>query len=192
MLEVRVMSQRRNPTETAVVVPIDAAEVVVAEHRRNLDAAASWGVPAHVTILYPFVHPMALDEAVLSRLGAALNSVPAFECSFTRCQWFSEAVLWLAPEPVQPFRDLTSAVWHAFPEYPPYGGAFDDVVPHLTVGEVGERRRGSLEQLRAAEADVSPQLPIRTRVDRVLLIAGTNVANSWYSVQEFRLAPAVE
>jgi 2'-5' RNA ligase len=191
-MEVRVVVHRRDPTETAVIVPIDAAEVVVAEHRRKLDAATSWGVPAHVTVVYPFVHPMAADDAVLSRLGAALSSVPAFECSFTRCQWFGAAVLWLAPEPEQPFRDLTTAVWQAFPEYPPYGGAFDDVVPHLTVGEVSERGRGSLQQLRAAEADVSPQLPIRTRVDHVLLIAGTNVADSWYTMREFCLSPAVE
>jgi hypothetical protein len=186
------MPQKRDPTETAVIVPIDAAEVIVAEHRNNLDAAASWGVPAHVSVLYPFVHPMAVDDAVLSRLGTALSSVPAFECSFNCCQWFGEAVLWLAPEPEQPFRDLTSAVWHAFPEYPPYGGAFDDVVPHLTVGEVGERRRGSLQQLRAAEADVGQQLPIRARVDQVLLIAGTNAADSWYTIREFLLSPLVE
>ena len=23
-------------------------------------------------------------------------------------------------------------MWRAFPQYPPYGGAYDDVVPHLT------------------------------------------------------------
>lgn len=180
-------SQKRSATESAVIVPVSAAEAVVAEHRRNLDAAASWGVPAHVSILYPFVHPTEIDDVVLGRLGAALSSVPAFECSFSRCRWFGETVLWLAPEPEQQFRDLTSAVWQAFPRYPPYGGAFDDVVPHLTVGEVGERRRGSLQELRAAEAAVAPQLPIRTHVDHALLVAGTRTAMSWYAVRRFPL-----
>ncbi|SNX94810.1 2'-5' RNA ligase superfamily protein [Geodermatophilus sabuli] len=186
------MHQSRDPTETAVIVPIGAAEDVVADHRRALDAAATWGVPAHVTVMYPFVHPTAVDAAVLGRLGAALSSVPAFECSFARCQWFGEAVLWLAPDPEQPFRDLTAAVWQAFPEYAPYGGAFDGVVPHLTVGEVGERRRGSVQQLRTAEAEVSVQLPIRAGVDHALLIAGTHAADSWYTIREFPLRPVVD
>jgi 2'-5' RNA ligase len=187
-----MMPLREAATETAVMVPIDAAEVAVAEHRRRLDAAAAWGVPAHVTILYPFVHPEAVDEELLCRLGDALSSVSAFGCAFTECKWFGEAALWLAPEPEQPFRDLTSAVWRAFPEHPPYGGAFDDVVPHLTVGEVGKRRRGSVQELRAAEASVRPQLPIEAHVGRVLLIAGTNAANSWHTIREFSLPPAVE
>ena len=135
-------------------------------------------------MLSPFVEPESVDDAVLSRLDTALSSVPAFDCSFSRCQWFGEDVLWLAPEPHQPFRDLTSAVWRAFPEYPPYGGVFAEVVPHLTVGE---RRRGTMAQLRAAEAAVRLRLPFRAHVDHALLIAGTNADNSWHTVEEFRL-----
>jgi len=41
--------------------------------------------------------------------------------------------VYLAPEPAQPFRRLTLALFDRFPEHPPYGGAFDDVVPHLSL-----------------------------------------------------------
>lgn len=47
------------PTQTAVIVPVPAAEALVGSHRRRLDRAAGWGVPAHVTVLYPFLHPEA-------------------------------------------------------------------------------------------------------------------------------------
>ncbi len=57
--------------------------------------------------------------------GSALQRMPAFDCAFGRREWFGEDVPWLAPEPDEPFRDLTAAVWRAFPEQPPYGGAFD-------------------------------------------------------------------
>jgi 2'-5' RNA ligase len=182
------MANAATATETAVIIPIDAVEPAVAEHRRQLDVAASWGVPAHVSVLYPFVHPSAIDDDVISRLASALVSVPAFDCTFARCDWFGEEVLWLAPEPDGPFRALTSAVWRVFPDYPPYGGVFDDVVPHLTVGD---RRRGSASALQAAAATVSQQLPIRARIDWAVLIAGTAEPNSWHSVHEFRLpAPA--
>ncbi len=131
----------------------------------------------------PFVEPRTVDDALLNRLGTALSSAPAFDCSFSRCQWFGEDVLWLAPEPEQPFRFLTSALWQAFPDHPPYGGIFAEVVPHLTVGE---RRRGTMAQLRAAEAAVRLRLPVMAYVDQALLIAGTEAENSWHTVREFK------
>jgi hypothetical protein len=67
-------------TETAVIVPVEAADPAVADHRRRLDAAAAWGVGAHVSILVPFVPPAAVDDAVLARLSAAVGAVPAFDC----------------------------------------------------------------------------------------------------------------
>src|SRR6266704_7013965 len=40
---------------------------------------------------------------------------------------------YLAPQPAQPLRALTAAVTETWPQTPPYGGMFDEVVPHLTV-----------------------------------------------------------
>lgn len=57
-------------------------------------------------------------------------------------------------------------------------------MPHLTVGE---RRRGSVAELRAAEKAVSRQLPITATVNRAVLIAGTAEADSWRTVAEFPL-----
>ena len=145
--------------------------------------AASQGILAHITVLSPFVDPETVDDTLLNRLGTALRSVPAFDCSFSRCRWFGEDVLWLAPEPQQPFRDFTLAVWRAFPGHPPFGGIFADLVPHMTVGE---RRRGTMAELRAAEAAVCAHLPIKAHVDHALLMAGTNTEDSWQTVQEFR------
>lgn len=170
--------------ETAVVVEILAAEPAVAEHRRRLDVAASWGVGAHVSVLYPFVDLSAIGDEVLRRLGAAIRSVSAFDCAFRRCAWFDQDVVWLAPDPSRPFRDLTAAVWAQFPQFPPYGGEFDDVVPHLTLGE---RSRGTLEELRTAAAEVDAALPITTYVDRAALIAGRPEPDSWRTVHEFPL-----
>lgn len=178
------MIEKPQPTQTALIVAVPELERAVAEHRRRLDVAASWGVPAHVTVLYPFVPPDAVDAELIARLGKALASVEPFDCEFSRSEWFGEDVVWLAPDPDQPFRALTDAVWKRFPQYPPYGGTFDDVVPHVTVGESG---RGSLAELRAAEVAVRAHLPIRTRIERVLLIAGTEAPDSWSTIREFSL-----
>jgi 2'-5' RNA ligase superfamily len=175
------------PTQTAVIVPVPDADSLVDEHRRHLDVTASWGVPAHVSVLYPFVEPAQVDGYLFATLAAVFGSVAAFDCRFSRTQWFGQDVLWLAPEPAQPFRDLTAAVWGAFPHHPPYGGAHDDVVPHLSIAE---RRLGSLCAVQRAEQAVQTGLPLSTNIERVLLIAGTQAPNSWRVLHEFRLGTA--
>lgn len=56
---------------------------------------ASWGVPAHVSVLYPFVEPAQVDDDLIATLAAVLGAVSAFDCCFARTQWFGKDVLWL-------------------------------------------------------------------------------------------------
>ena len=100
-----------------------------------------------MTVLYPFVPPAAIDETVLDALAQAAASVPQFRAECRTTGWFDEEVLWLAPEPAPSFRALTTAVWRAFPDCQPYEGRFDDIVPHLTIGQAAP-----LEELRAGRA----------------------------------------
>ena len=175
--------------ETAVIVPIPDAEAIVADHRRRLDPAATWGVPAHVTVLFPFVPPAELDEEVLSRLAVAIHSVSTFTCVFERVEWFGDEVVWLAPEPDVPFRQLTQLVRNAFPNFPPYRGAHDDVVPHLTIGGTLPDAQA---ELRAAEAAVLPKLPFHAVVNRVVVMAGAREPGSWRTIREFSLADSCQ
>jgi 2'-5' RNA ligase len=173
-------------SETALIVPMAAAERAVSRHRASLDPAASWGVPAHVTVLYPFLPPDRIDDEVIAAVGQLVRAVPRFEVTFGRVEWFGDTVVWLAPRPDRPFRDLTAAVWDRFPEVPPYGGAYADVVPHLTIGQDAARS----ELARAADA-VSAQLPIVTAVEVVRLIAGSPEPGSWHTLCEFPLGASV-
>ncbi len=175
------------PIATALIVPVPELERVVGKHRRALDQSAPWGVPAHVTVLFPFVEPAGIDEEVLRRLREAICPIGSFGCRFEQTQWFGDDVLWLAPNPSGPFRRLTAAVWQAFPGYPPYAGAHPDVIPHLTVAE---RVVGGLEAVRAAERAVQPMLPVTAAIDQVLLIAGTWSNDSWRVLHELPLGDA--
>jgi len=173
------------PTESAVLVLVPAAEVVVASHRAGLDDAAALGVPAHVTVLYPFVPPERTDDAVISALGAAVRSVTAFDVTFRRLRWFDRSVLWLAPEPAEPFAALTAAVRGAFPGYLPYGGAHADLVHHLTVGQ--GKPAGTMES--AARA-IEPRLPVTARVNAAVLMHGSLEPDSWRVVADLPLGGA--
>ncbi len=172
-------------TESCLLVPVPEAEEAVARLRGRLDRAATLGVPAHVTILYPFVPPGAISGDVVDAAAAAVASVHAFDCVFTRASWFGRDVLWLAPEPDEPFRALTRAAHAAFPQHPPFGGIYPDVVPHLTIGD---RQAGGPRALEAAEADLTPDLPVRARVTHAWLMTGSQAVASWRVAARLPLA----
>ncbi|MHC1561953.1 2'-5' RNA ligase family protein [Actinomycetospora sp. C-140] len=170
-------------THTAVLVLVPEAEPVVGALRDALDPSARQGVPAHVTVLFPFVPAHLVDEATVAALREAVRGVGTFSCRFDAVRWFDDDFVWLAPDPAGPFDELTRRVARAFPEHPPYAGEHEPV-PHLTVGY---RRHSSLAALRDAADRLSHRLPIGAEVDRVSLLAGSFDAGGWQVVAEATL-----
>ncbi len=118
---------------TGLVVPMPDLEAVVAPHRQVWDPVAVLGAQAHVTVLFPFAPVRALDDAILERVRRALTGFAPFAVRFASVAAFPDDVLYLAPEPAATFREITAALAAEFPEYPPYHGQFEEVIPHLTV-----------------------------------------------------------
>ena len=140
--------------------------------RTRWDRAASLGVPAHVTVLFPFLAPGDLVPAARRELAAIAAATDPFEVSFTRVDRFP-TVVYLAPEPDTPFARLTAEIAARYPDHPPYGGAFEEVVPHLTVAESAT---APLDQIALAAAE---HLPIRHRVTMLeVLVEG--VEGRWH------------
>ena len=75
-------------------------------------------------------------------------------------------MLYLQPEPSEPFRQLTAAVFERWPEAPPYRSAYVDAIPHLTVAHDVEEAT-----LATIEREVAPQLPVRAWVEEAWLYA---------------------
>ena len=124
--------------ESALLLAVPEAEPVVGPWRRRHDPSAALGVPAHVTLLYPFRSPDRLDAALLAELRAFFATVPPFRFALTALARFP-TVLYLAPEPATPFQQLIDALAGRYPDTPPYGGAFTIVIPHLTVAHADDR-----------------------------------------------------
>ncbi len=163
-----------DPELTAVVVAVQEAEPLVRGLRDELDASAARGVPAHVTVLFPFLPLLEID---LSALREVIAATPAFTATFRRVGWFGDDVVWLAPEPAHPFVALTLAVQERF-GIVPYGGEHGpEPVPHLTVGH-----QAPLPRLCAAAAQVEAGLPFRAEIRAARLLAGSRLPNSWRTV----------
>lgn len=166
--------------ETALVVTVPEAEPLVSEWRAQHDWSAQRGVPAHITILYPFVPTEKVDEGLLTRLGELFAAEPAISFELAHLARFPE-VAWLAPEPSEPFKALIELVAARFPDYPPYEGAHDVVIPHLTVAE------GGVELQDRVEAAVSGHLPIRAHAGDVAFLFEDD-EGLWHEAHRFALS----
>lgn len=167
---------------SGLVVLVPEAEPVVGPLRDRWDANARYGVAAHVTVLFPFLPPAAIDETARRRLRRLFAAVPAFPYRFARTAWFDDRVLWLAPDDDRPFRQLTALVHAEFPAFPPFGGLFADPVPHLTVGH-----EAPAEDLRAAESALSGFAPVHGWTRQVTWLVQPDPARPVQVLEQFGL-----
>jgi 2'-5' RNA ligase len=166
--------------QSAVLIPVPQADSVVGRWRFEYDPVAAAGVPAHVTLVVPWLPPTEITDADLVELEEELADVAAFDFALSRVGWFGRRVLWLAPEPAEPFLKLTHRLGERF-HTPPWEDEFDEVVPHLTVAHASDG-----VELVPIAADVSTRLPLRCRAEEVWVMVGGG--GRWELRHSIRLA----
>lgn len=157
------------PGSTAIVVLAQEAEPVVGEWYAANSRAGAEGMIPHITLLVPFVPARLLDELVERRLLNVFSAAAPFDYTLPGFERFAEGVLYLAPEPPEPFIDLVQSLSAEFPDYPPNDGIYDEVIPHLTVAQTEDERL--VETITAA---VQPQLPLLARATEATLFVRDN------------------
>ena len=146
---------------SGIAVPI-ALPPALAAIRDGLDLAASLGAQPHVTALFPFAPAANLTDDVRDGLARIAATVDPFVVRFERARLFP-GVVWVEPVPDAPFRALTRSIATRWPAWPPYGGQFDTVIPHLTIAE---SETAALDRVTAA---VEAELPFEARAERLEL-----------------------
>lgn len=169
-----------DPTESGLVIPVAALEDFVARWRPQVDDAAPIGLPAHITVLYPFVPPTAVEHEI-DGLRRLFSGWPSFSYSLNEVGWFGTEVVFARPEPGAPFAALTDAV-HRRWGTPPYAGTIDDPRPHVTLG-LG----GTPEMMRAVADAAARILPLHERATGVWLVQGTSDPPVWQVTHRFEL-----
>ena len=140
-------------------------------------AAPGLSTSPHVTILDPFVPSFDLDGGVVSAVRDVVSSFAPFSYEVVRLARFP-GVLYLAPDPQEPFIGLTEALWQQFPDRPPYNGAFDEIVPHVTLS-LGPEPPGLVEH-------VQRRLPLRGYAEEVWLMM-EDPHGDWHVGERFAL-----
>ena len=166
--------------ESALVIVVPEAEPFVSDWRAQYDWSAQRGVPAHITLLYPFVPTEKVDDELLGRLRELFGAEPRIPFQLARLARFPE-VAWLAPEPSEPFKALIELIAARFPDYPPYEGIHDEVIPHLTVAE------GGTELQDRVEAAIADQLPIHAHAGHVAFLFEDD-EGLWHEAHRFPLS----
>jgi 2'-5' RNA ligase superfamily protein/aminoglycoside-2''-adenylyltransferase len=156
---------------TALIVPVRAVNGLVDRSARDA------GMPAHVTLIYPFLAGRAIDHDTELALASLIGETPGFDFTMAQTGRFP-GVVYLAPEPAAPFVELTEALARRWPECPPYGGAYEEIVPHLTVANADDPPAG-----------LAKRLPVDARADEVWLMV--RIAARWVRRARFPLGASL-
>ena len=159
--------------DSALVVPVSLPRRLERERRLHVSVAAL-GVPAHLTLLYPFVAPADLTNRDRLRIASILKRHPGFDFQLGRIRAWPTA-LYLDVRPVAPFARLVEALVAAYPAWVPYGGAFP-YLPHVTVADLPPA--DSLQPAPPPEI-ADPRRPLRRRAERAILIV-QDEAGRWH------------
>lgn len=167
---------------SAFIVKVPSAEPLAGPLRERFDATSTLGVPAHITVLIPFMDPRDITPDVLQRAQRALDRTAAFSFRLSSVGRFP-AVAYLAPEPAAPFIALTQALAGTFADYPPYAGAHAGIVPHLTVAHGADAEAD--EAALALQAALDKDGPVTAHCGSVSLIE--NSSGRWNELHVFHL-----
>ena len=129
----------------------DQAPELAAVHDELYPMRVDEGIPLTVTLLYPFLPPASIGEAMLAELREFFASQPSFSFGISRvAQWDRGRAVYGVPEPDDELRATMRALWARYPQCPPYGVPDSDPPPHasLTVdgGDDPDTLRARVEQ----------------------------------------------
>jgi 2'-5' RNA ligase len=124
------------PSERSAVIVRATLPPALERLRRRSVRVALVGVPAHLTMLHPFVAPVRLRADVRRRLASVAAATRPFDYHLRGAEAWPD-VLYAAVEPVEPFVELQRRLGEAFPDFPVYGADSGiEFVPHVTVADV--------------------------------------------------------
>ena len=159
--------------ESSIMVLVPAVERLVGPWRERYDPRAPVGVPAHITLLYPFLPPAEIDDTTVADLRRLLSTFEPFPFHLAATGRFP-GVLYLAPEPAEPFVAMSDAIAKRWPEAPPYGGKYPSTVPHLTVAHLDDSAR--IDEI---ERVIAPALPVDTIASSAWLLVQDHGGRWW-------------
>ena len=166
--------------DSVVLVPAHAAASLMRDLRLRHDPSANAGMPPHITLMFPFLPPQDLNEVNVGGLQELVRRMKPFEFELSRVNEFEPGVVYLEPEPAEPFERLTRDIGARFGLLPFAGEFGDSPVVHLTLTMPPSRMT-----LQKVAARLEGVLPVRILAEEVWLMVGSN-SSTWTTVRSIR------
>lgn len=178
------MPPLRPSRDTALILALALPPGLEGLRLQHVRDAATEGIAAHQTLLYPFAEPASLDEALLDDVARIVAGHPGWTLTLAGFGRWPDT-LYATVEPDAPLRALQAALAAAFPELPLYGEPGLRFEPHVTVAE----GPGVTDPDVPADAAWA-ELPVTREVREVQLIVRRD--GRWSVARAFPLAPGFE
>ena len=177
-----------NPQQrTALVVPVFEAVSSIQPFRAEHIPTAAVAIPPHVTIRSHFVPFEDIDGRLDNELVAFFGSRPRFRFTLERMGRFLEAdVLYLDPEPEEPFQALMRSLNRTFPQAPP--DPHPNRKMHVTIARCGVEGMDEMENRFLRECGSS--LPIEAVAREVWLYE--KLDGAWHKRKRFHLSEGID
>lgn len=173
---------------SALVILVPEAEPLVSPFRSKYDSSAVAGMAAHITINFPFLAVEQDEAGIIRDLKDLFSGYETFRYTLATVKRFP-GIIYLSPSPARPFIDLIRAVAKRFPQSPPYGGEYKNVVPHLTVAV--EENKQTIEDIYGQFTLASIRmLPIPAFAKEIWLV--DNKSGMWTKRVLFALAENIK
>ncbi len=104
--------------QTGLVIPVPAANALLASMGARYPGTVREGVPAHVSLLYPFIAAAKLDEWVRSALDELFLEQLPMTVEFAECYRRGGFVA-LRPDPIDGLTELVSKTRRHWPDVVP-------------------------------------------------------------------------
>jgi hypothetical protein len=166
--------------QTALVLPVVAADRILDHWRSRHDPSAAGGMPAHITVLAPFLDAARVGAEERTELAGLFAAHAAIEVQF-RAFGALPGILYLDPFPRAPIVDLIDDVRARWLEAQSSGGELAETVPHLTIATAVDPVTSTM-----IEGDLADRLPVRATLESAALMAFAD--GRWSELASFALA----
>ncbi|MHA6798789.1 2'-5' RNA ligase family protein [Bounagaea algeriensis] len=164
---------------TGLVLPVPEADPVLTTVSQGYPEAVR-DVPAHISLLYPFLDADALDEQHINMLDDIFRTQPPVPVTLSECRRQEDGFVYL-PATNDELTTLTETVRARWPEAVPHERRANVAEPHVTVA-----MQAPEESATRIQATVTAALPMVTVLQEAWLVVFSGTR--WHVREHFSFA----
>jgi 2'-5' RNA ligase len=169
--------------QSTLLIPVVEASESVNKWRVEYQDSAKRGMPAHITLFFPFLHPSEIGDSTITQLTHFFKKVNKFTYQLNKIENFP-LVVYLAPTNGSKFTKISQNLATKYPQIKPYEGEYLAPIPHCTLARMSTEAK--TEEIKGQiETSIKHEPPISCDAHEAWLMY-KNELNYWGIHEKFR------